>query len=199
MNAFKASAKKWETFSLPFCGSVTVDMYFKSKCCWAWMDRFFVLLTYGIGQICAAWLQVISIAIQLLRICFVFNFIVRRHNVIAAKPFRWHMVLLCLVPLWVYLQFMEYPCDNSYPKQLVPRTIHTQDNAYPGQPDSTLLFRDAYMHPSSTLMTSSNGNIFRVTGHLCWEFSGPRWIPRTKASDAELWCFLWSASDQAVE
>ena len=44
------------------------------------------------------------------------------------------------------------------------------------------------------MMTSSNGNIFRVTGHLCGEFTGPRWIPRTKASDAELWCFLWSAS-----
>ena len=25
------------------------------------------------------------------------------------------------------------------------------------------------------------------------EFTGPRWIPLTKASDAELWCFLWSA------
>ena len=36
---------------------------------------------------------------------------------------------------------------------------------------------------------------FRVTGHLCGEFTGPRWIPRTKASDAELWCFLWSAPD----
>ena len=45
------------------------------------------------------------------------------------------------------------------------------------------------------LMTPSNGNIFRVTGHLCGEFTGPRWIPRTKASDAELWCFLSSASE----
>ena len=44
-------------------------------------------------------------------------------------------------------------------------------------------------------LTSSNGNIFRVTGHLFGEFTGPRWIPRTKASDAELWCFLWSASE----
>ena len=42
------------------------------------------------------------------------------------------------------------------------------------------------------MMTSWNGNIFRVTGHLCGEFTGHRWIPRTKASDAELWCFLWS-------
>ena len=36
------------------------------------------------------------------------------------------------------------------------------------------------------MMTSSNGNIFRITGHLCGEFTGPRWIPRTKASDTEL-------------
>ena len=40
---------------------------------------------------------------------------------------------------------------------------------------------------------SSNGNIFRVTGPLCGEFTGHRWIPYTKASNAELWCFLWSA------
>ena len=45
------------------------------------------------------------------------------------------------------------------------------------------------------MMTSSNGNIFRVTGHLCGEFTGYRWILRTKASDAELLCFLWSASE----
>ena len=32
-----------------------------------------------------------------------------------------------------------------------------------------------------------NGNIFRVTGHLWWKSTGHRWIPLTKASDAELW------------
>ena len=30
------------------------------------------------------------------------------------------------------------------------------------------------------MMTSSNGNIFRVTGHLRGEFTGDRWIPRKK-------------------
>ena len=40
------------------------------------------------------------------------------------------------------------------------------------------------------MMTSSNGNIFRVTGPLCGEFTGHRWIPRTKAIDVDLWCFL---------
>ena len=40
------------------------------------------------------------------------------------------------------------------------------------------------------MMRSSNENIFRVTGPLCGEFTGHRRIPPTKASDAELWCFL---------
>ena len=40
------------------------------------------------------------------------------------------------------------------------------------------------------MMTPSNGNIFRVTGPLCREFTGPWWIPLTKASDAELWCLF---------
>ena len=39
------------------------------------------------------------------------------------------------------------------------------------------------------MVTSSNGYIFRVTGPLCGEFTGHRWIPLTKASEAELWCF----------
>ena len=47
--------------------------------------------------------------------------------------------------------------------------------------------------PYHFMMTSSNENIFRVTGHLCGEFTGLRRIPRTKASDAELWYFLWCA------
>ena len=49
------------------------------------------------------------------------------------------------------------------------------------------------------MMTSSNGYIFRVTGPLFGEFTGQRWIPLTKASDAELWCFLWSVPEQTVK
>ena len=43
-----------------------------------------------------------------------------------------------------------------------------------------------------------NGNNFRVTGPLCGEFTGHRGIPRTKASDARLWYFLWSALEQTM-
>ena len=33
------------------------------------------------------------------------------------------------------------------------------------------------------------------TGPLCREFTGHRWIPLTKASDAELWWFHWSGPE----
>ena len=49
------------------------------------------------------------------------------------------------------------------------------------------------------IMTSANGNIFRVTGPLWGESTGHRWIPHTKSSDAELWCFLWCAPEQTLE
>ena len=54
-----------------------------------------------------------------------------------------------------------------------------------------------YLYP--TMMTSSNGSIARVTGPLCGEFTGHWWIPLTKASDADLWCTLWSAPEQTIK
>ena len=56
------------------------------------------------------------------------------------------------------------------------------------------------------IMTSSSRNIFRVTGHLCGEFTGHRWIPHTKASNAELWFLficawinVWVNNSEAVD
>ena len=49
------------------------------------------------------------------------------------------------------------------------------------------------------MVTSSNGNTFRVTGPLWGERTGHRWIPFTKASEAGLLCFLWSAPEQTIE
>ena len=51
------------------------------------------------------------------------------------------------------------------------------------------------------MMTSSNGNIFRVTfpRYLCeGESTGYPWIPLTKDNDAEL-MFFYSAPEQTVE
>ena len=64
------------------------------------------------------------------------------------------------------------------------------------------IYNHSVRYPSSRpwpMMTSSNGNIFRVTGPLCRASTGHRWIPLTKASDAEFWCFLWSAPEQTSE
>ena len=41
--------------------------------------------------------------------------------------------------------------------------------------------------------------IFHITGPLSGEYTSHWWIPLQKASDAELWCFLWSAPEQTVE
>ena len=64
----------------------------------------------------------------------------------------------------------------------------------------TIMTHESYyttyiLHYSQIMMTSSNGNIFCITGPLCGEFTGHRWIPLTKASDVELRCFLWSAPE----
>ena len=49
------------------------------------------------------------------------------------------------------------------------------------------------------MMTSTNENIFRVTGPLWRETTVHRWIPLTKTNNAELWCFPWSAPEQTIE
>ena len=59
---------------------------------------------------------------------------------------------------------------------------------------TVFIFAVSTVCPNACMMTTSNGTIFRVTGPLWGEFTGQRWIPLTKASDAELWCFLWSSS-----
>ena len=51
----------------------------------------------------------------------------------------------------------------------------------------------------TSMMTSTNGNIFSITGTFVRGTTSHRWIPLTKASDAELWYFLWSVPEQTVE
>ena len=46
--------------------------------------------------------------------------------------------------------------------------------------DHVLMWLKKIFIMSAFMMTSSHGNIFRVTGHLCGEFTSSRWIPRKK-------------------
>ena len=61
----------------------------------------------------------------------------------------------------------------------------------------TMIFLCTYSYDKGRrpMMTSSSGNIFRATGPLCGEFTGPRRIPLTKASGTKLGCFLWFAPE----
>ena len=45
------------------------------------------------------------------------------------------------------------------------------------------------------MMTSSNGNSFRATGHLCGEFPVTSEFPSPKTSDDDFLYFLWSAPE----
>ena len=61
-------------------------------------------------------------------------------------------------------------------------------------------FDDERYVGSISYITTAQGNIqHNITGPLWGESTGDRWIPLTKASDAELWCLLWSVPEQTVE
>ena len=49
------------------------------------------------------------------------------------------------------------------------------------------------------MKTWYNGNIFLVSGPLCGEFTGHRWIPLTKDSGVLSGYFVWSTPEQMVE
>ena len=72
---------------------------------------------------------------------------------------------------------------SHYPKQCWPCSIELYGVAMP----QCTGIRSWWRHQMETFSA--------FTGHLCGEFTGQRWIPYTKASDAELWCFLWSAPE----
>ena len=54
----------------------------------------------------------------------------------------------------------------------------------------------AHIASSQGMMTASTVNILCVTGPLWGESTGN---PSQKASDAELWCLLWSAPEQTIQ
>ena len=51
----------------------------------------------------------------------------------------------------------------------------------------------------SVMVTSSKGNLFRVTGTLHEESTSYQWIPLTKASEVKFWCSLSSELEQIAK
>ena len=88
-------------------------------------------------------------------------------------------------------------------QKIIPSRMQTQWTACTRRSVNFALISNineiCYVAVGLNMMTSSIGHIFRINAPLCGEFTGHRWIPRTKASDAELCCFLWSESEHTVE
>ena len=113
----------------------------------------------------------------------IFYFTFNRCQQLYTLPTNWQNFFYHWLPLvWVIKRYQPYK---------IFRTESSVDSAnrffISGVKACCMVKRS---HP---MMTSSNGNIFHVTGHLCGEFTGHGWIPCTKATDVELWCFIWFA------
>ena len=103
--------------------------------------------------------------------------------------FCWH-VLRCQVPIRLQRLTVFVTCLPML--ACIKAAIwHQRRACYEHGSLSNLIMLHVTCAGLSVMMTSSNGYIFRVTGPLCGEFTGHRWIPRY----AELWCFLSSASE----
>ena len=95
-------------------------------------------------------------------------------------PFKYHhqhkgLFSYCSLDESCVVSRSTYETNNLLPENKIPR-----ENVEP-------------VACCDSMMTSSTGNIFRVTGLLCWELTGNRWIPITKVSDGVLLFSLISA------
>ena len=105
----------------------------------------------------------------------------------------------------MYLDIEKYT-HHDFPTNpsIIIRFFSAHNRNIPNMEEFSIPFLRIYMFDAvdmniATMMTSSSGNIFRITNHLCGEFTGHRWNPHTNASDAELWYFLRSAPEWTVE
>ena len=90
--------------------------------------------------------------------------------------FQAHLVIggwcaFCKLPLyechWILLIVSQHWFRYHYLSQPWPRT----ESLYRVTKRQWVIY--CWQRPWNATMTSSNGNIFRVTGHLCGEFTGP--------------------------
>ena len=107
--------------------------------------------------------------------------------------FRNKQILICFSPIYLQLRVPVYHILKHMPVSLKFHWIWVGWRWWVCY-HLSMRYTLCYLAPVH-MMPSSNGNIFRVTGPLYGEFTDHRGIPRTKASDAELWYFLLYAPE----
>ena len=101
------------------------------------------------------------------------------------------------IPLIYFFHFVAGPkiiiyfivCNRARQKGQRDSSLGQPDFYQPVARWATWFFFELLRNACS-MMSSSNGNIFPITGPLCGEFTSHWWIPLTKASDRELWWFV---------
>ena len=119
-----------------------------------------------------------------------------------------HNALIGFYFMWPYLPQCSYRFrgwrHGVYVARLrVCRSAVRSDVSTWHRAPTTLLWQTHYNHACSyiphdsclsqgtwDMMTSSNGRFFRVTGPLCGEFTGHRWISLIKGQYCGLWYFF---------
>ena len=117
------------------------------------------------------------------------------------SQWHWMIILYYFFALWHKEMPDHERCDMQYGNRNYTRTrlICTDFCRYMiSNQFITKIICISLFELCCCMMTSSNGNINRFTGPFCGEFTGHRWIPCTKGSDGELWCFL-SAPEPTIE
>ena len=99
---------------------------------------------------------------------------------------------------WFYWSLFQRPVDN------MPSLVHVRDWCQMGDKPLPEQMMTQFTGTHMLQQCPSHYDVikwkhFRVTGPLCAEFTGDRWILLRKASDTELWCFLWSIPEQTLE
>ena len=98
--------------------------------------------------------------------------------------------------LWIFLDGNKHihyvVCHNDY---------HTGHLRYKALSDHHIFITKMHTQEFGTWWRHQMKNIFRVTGHLCGEFTGHR-SPVNSAHKGQwrgVWCFRWSSPEYTVE
>ena len=94
----------------------------------------------------------------------------------------------CCLPC--HLSVVSYKPPQGSPRLFIYVYSCSEGNSMTNKDSITKRYKHTVQN-NEDMMTSSNGNFF--LRYRPFVRGIHRWIPLTKASDAELWCFLWSA------
>ena len=116
-------------------------------------------------------------------------------------PMMWHVVcshgqLWIFQPVRLIYAYRKWCWKTHYLAFTRNETRDDNEKTVPRETQQSITGKVQMPFPGKSswffiMMTSSNGNIFRVTGLLWGEFTGHHLIPLKKASDAELWCLFY--------